>query len=261
MSPRVEIAEAERDEMWRSATWRATVDGADAGSATTWVRPDGRCFVNFSRCEPEARQPLLDAVCAAGHRELRTTAPDDPAALSLYRSFGFEPARRETEYLVPTHTAATRLSGATLPEDIHVISPSDADLDRLRRLDDELRHDVPGTQGWKWNAAAFADETFGPQYDPELYAIAVRDQEYLGLARVWSRPNAARLGMIGVVRQERRRGLAQALLAQVFRVLDGRAVEAVTAEVDDTNTASAELITGLGGYRTGASIELVKVVR
>lgn len=260
MSQRVAVAETERDETWGSTTWRATVDGDEAGSVTAWIRPDGRCFVSFSRCKPEARQPLLDAVGAAGAAELRVTAPDDPAALALYRSFGFERDRRETGYIIPTELAVVRLSGAVLPDGVRLLSPSDADLVRLRRLDNQLRDDVPGTHGWKWTAAAFKDETFGPQYDPELYAVAVRDADYIGLARVW-KGSSARLGMIGVVRQERRRGLSRALLAQVFNVLASRGVEAVSTEVDDTNVASVRLITGLGGRPAGASLELVKVIR
>lgn len=261
MSSRVVVAEAERDETWRSTTWRATVDGAEVGTATSWVRPDDRHFVGFSRCEPDVRRLLLDAVCAAGATELRATAPDDEAALSLYRSFGFERARRETEYIIPTKAAVASLSDAELPEGVDVISPSDADLERLRLLDDELRDDVPGTQGWKWTASAFEDETFGPQYDPELYAVAVRESEYVGIARIWKRPDSARLGMIGVVRSERRRGLARGLLAQVFDAVATRGVEGVTTEADDTNTASVKLITRLGARPTGASIELVKVSR
>lgn len=261
MVARLVVTETERDEAWDTATWRAARDGVTIGSVTAWVRPDGRCFVSFSHCEPEARQPLLDAVAGVGHCELITTAPDDPATLSLYRSFGFEPARRETEYLISTDVAAARLAGVALPQGVSVISPSDADLARLRLLDDELRDDVPGTAGWKWKAAAFEEETFGPQYDPALYAVAVRDGEYVGLARVWKRPEKARLGMIGVLRSERRQGLARALMAHVVAALADRRVEAMTAEVDDANAASIALITGLGGRSVGASLELVKVLR
>lgn len=54
----------------------------------------------------------------------------------------------------------------------------------------------------------------------------------------------------------RRRGLARAMIAAAFAPLLQRGVAAVTAEVDDTNTASNTLMTALGGRVTGGTAEL-----
>ncbi len=39
---------------------------------------------------------------------------------------------------------------------------------RLRLLDDELRQDVPGTDGWRWTPEGFRTENDPPQSDPAV---------------------------------------------------------------------------------------------
>src|ERR1019366_3885607 len=69
---------------------------------------------------------------------------------------------------------------------------------------------------------------------------------------------APRLGLIAVLAQYRRRGVARALLGQAFAVLAGRGATSVTGEVDDTNVASVSLLTGLGARRYGGNVELIR---
>jgi ribosomal protein S18 acetylase RimI-like enzyme len=78
------------------------------------------------------------------------------------------------------------------------------------------------------------------------------------MSGVWNTPGRPQLGLIGVTRPYRRRGLAIALLARAFSVLHQRGQAEVTAEVDDTNTASRALLQGLGARRAGGSAELVR---
>jgi ribosomal protein S18 acetylase RimI-like enzyme len=133
--------------------------------------------------------------------------------------------------------------------------------DRLRELDDQLKQDVPGADGWRWDRQGFRAETYdAPDFDPATYLVAVEQAtgRYAGLARVWNRPSGPRLGLVGVARPYRRRGLARSLLAQAFAVLHRRGEPEVVAEVDVTNTASNSLLTSLGARRTGGSLELIR---
>jgi ribosomal protein S18 acetylase RimI-like enzyme len=133
------------------------------------------------------------------------------------------------------------------------------DEDALRVLDDVLRGDVPGTDGWRWTAEDFHDETYGANLDPALYVVAhddVADAE-VGIVRVWVRERQQpRLGFVGVSRSHRRRSIARALLHQVIAVLEGRGVETVTTEVDARNEASTNLISSLGATPASSYIEL-----
>jgi RimJ/RimL family protein N-acetyltransferase len=135
-----------------------------------------------------------------------------------------------------------------------------AEEERLRLLDDELRQDVPGSDGWQWEAEDFREETYeSSDFDPTTYLIAVDpDGEYQGIVRVWMRPGQPRLGFIGVRADWRRRGLARALLAAVLDVLHQRGVSDVRTEVDETNAASRQTLAGFGAEPLGSSLELVR---
>lgn len=190
-----------------------------------------------------------------------TTPATDTELLSRYHRLGFVDARREHQYVVPVPAAHDALVAWLGPVDGHAFVRADTvDADRLRLLDDELRQDVPGTDGWQWSAEDFREETFNPAFDPELYLVAVdtASDAYAGLVRVWNRPRRPRLGMIGVVRSRRREGLARALLARVFAVLHQRGVAEIKTEADVTNVASTSLLESLGAQRVGVSVELVR---
>ena len=207
---------------------------------TVFVRPDGRRFL---RGDPND-VPDDDVYV--------TVAESD---VSRYEGVGFVVSRREDEYLVPTgHYAVAPPPGFAFRR------ADEVDEERLRRLDDALRQDVPGTDGWRWDAAGFRAETFeSPAFDPATYLVAVdaRD-DYVGLARVWVNRPTPRLGMIGVLAPYRRRGLAKALLEAVFSELHRRGAVEVSTEVDETNVASQALLAGFGARRIAGHVELIR---
>lgn len=271
MGAPLEIRETSSDPVWQSFELRASRPGGDddtgddlyLGMAGALVRPDGRCFVSFDRgCAAEAVGPLLDAVASRACADLYVNVDARSAdRLERYASLGFVEARRERRYAIPVEAACQALRDASPLDGISFTSAEDADQERLRLLDDELRGDVPGTHGWRWTAEAFHDETYGEQYDPALYAVAVdgANGAYVGIARIWTWPSSTpRLGLIGVVRSHRRRGLARALLARVFGVLHERGADEVITEADVTNVASTSLLLSLGARETGEVVELVR---
>jgi ribosomal protein S18 acetylase RimI-like enzyme len=109
--------------------------------------------------------------------------------------------------------------------------------------------------------AGVPQETYdAPDFDPATYLVAIEraSGRYAGLVRVWNRPGGPRLGLIGVGRLYRRRGLARSLLAQAFGVLHDCGKAEVVAEVDVTNTGSNRLLSGLGAWRIGGFIEMIR---
>jgi GNAT superfamily N-acetyltransferase len=147
-----------------------------------------------------------------------------------------------------------------LPAGLDVLSAADADITRLRLLDDALRQDVPGSAGWRWDAEQFRAETFSPFFDPATYLIAVdlASGQYAGLVRIWRNRAGPRLGLIATLAPYRRRGIARALLGQAFAVLAARGDTGVAGEVDDTNVVSLSLLTGLGARRYSGNVELIR---
>ncbi len=239
--------------------WHALDDDEVAGRAYALHRPDHRVFVSIDTWREEVFPALAGAVIADLHGDLYTRVDEaDAAELARWASVGFDVHRREDEYLLPTAPEATGLGGAAFPPGFWAVSADAADEDRLRTLDEVLRGDVPGSDGWVNDPQQFHDQSFDPRYfDPATYLVAMDGGGlYVGLVRVGSAPHRGRLGLIGVVSAYRRRGLARALLAAAFAQLHARGISHVTAEADTTNTASAALLATIGARRTGGSVEL-----
>jgi ribosomal protein S18 acetylase RimI-like enzyme len=238
--------------------WRALADDEQVGLAKAWVRPDGRRFVFFRSCRADAYEPLLDAVADQLPGELYVSVDEGDG--DVYRELGFVVKRRHSHYLLPTDPAATGLRTAVVPSGFVLVPADHVDLDRLRLLDDALRQDVPGTDGWRWDDAGFREELTPPSYDPATYLVAVEQAtgEYVGIVRVWHNPDGPRLGFIGVLPAYRRRGVARALLAAAFGVLHARGQAEVSTGIDDENVASRSLLEPLGARRTGGSLELIR---
>lgn len=223
----------------------------------TMIRPDGRCFVSFDANPVEVREQLEELA-----RDLYATVDEaDAEARRLHEQLGFVVNRRESNYLIPTDPQITGLRGVEAPRGFVLVGADRVDANRLRVLDDALRQDVPGTDGWRWGEADFREETFeSPQFDPATYLVAVEETsgELAGLVRVWNNPGTPRLGLIAVLPSYRRRCLARTLLGRAFGVLHDRGQAEVSAEVDDANVASTTLLTALGARRTGGSLELIR---
>jgi GNAT superfamily N-acetyltransferase len=242
-------------------TWRALDGDLVAGEASARLRPDNRWFLYFDTWRADAYPPLADAVARDLGRDLYVTLEDaEYDALDACAQAGFAVHRRESYYRIPTDPVVTGLARAVLPAGLDVLSAADADITRLRLLDDALRQDVPGSEGWRWDAEQFRAETFSPFFDPATYLVAAdgTSGEYAGLVRIWRNRAGPRLGLIATLARYRRRGVARALLGQAFAVLAARGDTSVVGEVDDTNVASLSLLTGLGARRYGGNVELIR---
>jgi len=251
------------EQMVARLAWRAVADGEPIGRARLVIRPDRRCFAFFEDCRADAYEPLLAAITAEVSDDLHVTINEaNESGLERLQQLGFVESRRESTFRVPTAPELTGFADAGLPEGVTLVPADRVDVDRLRLLDDALRADVPGTDGWTWDAAGFRDETFDPSYfDPATYLVAVDAASggYVGLVRIWNPARGPRFGLVAVLPPYRHRGLARALLARVFAVLHARGHDTVTAQVDDSNAACR----ALGGrelatWRIGGTIELVR---
>jgi RimJ/RimL family protein N-acetyltransferase len=245
--------------------WHALDDDEVAGRAYGLHRPDRRVFVSVDSWREDAFHALVDAVIGDLRRDLYTMVDEaDAAELARWSAVGFEPHRREDNYVIPTAPELTGLDRAAVPPGFATITADAADEDRLRALDELLRADVPGCDGWVNDPDQFHGNTFDPRhFDPATYLVAVHhvgdgSDRYAGLVRVWNIPRHPRLGLVGVARPYRRRGLARALLAAVFAQLHARGATEVLAEADVANAASTALLAGIGARRTGGAVELIR---
>ncbi len=207
----------------------------------TVVRPDGCRFVLGPLDRPLPPGELFATVDESDDEQLRAL-----------EALGFSLERRELDLVLATDARQVpALTG------VEAVRADAVDEEALRLLDDELRQDVPGTDGWRWTPADFREETYlSSHFDPALYLVAISGGEQIGICRVWLRPEQPRLGFIGVRRSSRQRGIARWLMGEVFAELRARGAAEVRAEVDETNVASRRLLERLGGRVVGASLEL-----
>jgi ribosomal protein S18 acetylase RimI-like enzyme len=209
--------------------------------ARTFLRPDGRRFVLGL---PDGELPPGELFASVEER--------DADHLRTLEDLGFVRQRRELHLVLPTDVP--RLAA---PAGIEAVRADAVDEETLRLLDDELRQDVPGTDGWHWTANGFHEETFlSPHFDPAAYMVARYEGAYVGICRVWIRPEHPRLGFIGVRRSLRRCGIARWLIGETFAVLRARGEREVWTELDEANVASRRLLENLGARPAGASLEL-----
>lgn len=241
--------------------WTAARDAKPLGVLRALMRPDQRRFLYPGDLPSTLLGPLLDAALSDldgqdVYLEIDESEGDAHQVLALR---GFEINRWEHRYELPVDQLA---AWDKPPDGLSIMSAVGVDVDRLRDLDDRLRHEVPGTRGWRNDPAEFAKQTFtDPEFDSSAYLIAVNhyDGGYVGLVRVWRRAaGPPRLGLIGVLPDFRRQGLATALLARAFEALRRRGEHTVCCEVDETNTASNALMARLGARRVGGALELVR---
>jgi GNAT superfamily N-acetyltransferase len=240
--------------------WHALEDDVVVGRGHALHRADGRAFISIDTWADDVFVALAEAIIQDLPTPVYTVvADDDREHLGRWSMLGFRDNRREDEYAIPTAPEATGLQGAALPAGFTLVGADRVDEDRLRRLDQTLRQDVPGYAGWVNHPEEFHRLTFENRwFDPTTYLIAVHQSEYVALVRILGLPRQPRLGLIGVLPEHRRRGLALALLAAAFRPLHERGVSTVSAEADESNPASRCLLRGVGAVRTGGAIELVR---
>src|SRR5947199_9834698 len=75
--------------------------------------------------------------------------------------------------------------------------------------------------------------------DPSKYAVAGQSGQDVGLVRVVAVTRQPRIGLIAVRADQRRRGIARALLAEVLGSLHRRGIGTASAEVNESSTSAS----------------------
>jgi ribosomal protein S18 acetylase RimI-like enzyme len=235
--------------------WHALDDDLVVGRGEAWHRPDGRTFLSIDAWHGPVFDRLADAMLADLPRPLYTVVDEaDLDVTSHWERAGFMTRRREWEYLVPT----AGLGRVRPSPGVRIVAVGEAEEGPLRTLDRVLRAEVEATVGWQeLPAEVLAGPDGDTVLDPSKYAVAVHSDQYVGLVRVVPVRRQARIGLIAVRADMRRRGVARTLLAQVLGSLHGRGIELAWAEVNESNGAALALFEGIGARRGSSNLELV----
>lgn len=219
-------------------------------------RPDGAWSVRLPEDHFAAWAALVSLARADISGVLLVSRPSEDCdeIVSQLGRAGFTPARVETVWRLPLAALLARPSVRTVHRLVPVTS---LDADAVAALDNSIRRDIPGTDGWAGTGAQLTASLDDPQFDPALYLVAqhTKTEGLDGLIRVWNRSPEPRLGCVGVTRPWRRTRLALALVQEVASTLFARSVSHVTAETDAINRDSHRMAAHHGGETIQTTVE------
>ncbi len=240
--------------------WHALQDDQVVGRADAWRRPDGRTFVSLDAWDGAVFDRLAEAVSTQLPTPLYTLVDEnDPDLQASWQRVGFTTHRREWQYAVPTDPDATGLDALRPPSGVTILPAGQAEEGPLRALDRAIRAEVGATVGWQSMPAEVIPLPDGVTVpDPSKFAVAVQAGRYVGLLRLAPVPRQPRIGLIAVLADHQRQGIARALLADTLGALHHSGVAAATAEVSESNHAARQLFEQIGAQRTGGNLELVR---
>lgn len=234
-----------------SGRWQTT----DGAALSAVLRPDGAWWLRLPDSHTDAWCELVEAATRDGCGTLLTSRPaeEDDNRVSILRRAGFTPTRTETIWRIPVDP---RLAAARRSQH-EILAVTQCKADAVAELDNAVRADIPGTEGWVGTSTQLLESLDDPDFDPDLYRVAQHRVTGAldGLIRVWNRHREPRLGCVGVSRDWRRTGLARALVQDVVRTLLARGVTHITASTDHTNRDSHLMALHHGGTAVQTTTE------
>jgi GNAT superfamily N-acetyltransferase len=229
--------------------------------APRWLRPDDRMFLSFVCDDPAARGPLATAAAETLSRAVRTVVDaTDTGAIAALETAGFTAELVSEASRIRFEDALAHLDRAWIPTGFSIQPANVVDEDRLFALDNALRRDVPGTDGWRGDRRWFHDELAeAPPFDPSAYLVGRDDQNdaLVGLVRIWRNPTGPRLGLIGVVPDYRNTVIAAALLERALTAASAWGHDTFTAETSLVNTVVHPRMRRIGAEVTSRFVQLV----
>lgn len=183
-------------------------------------------------------------------------APDNAAARRLLGRRGFECVRHFWKMAIEL---AEETPAPEWPKGIRLVP---FDLDQAREAFDASEEAF--ADHWEhhpheyeeWRAWSIERESF----DPALWLIARAGDEIAGIAFNYAAPEEGWIGVLGVRRPWRRRGLGRALLLESFRVLRERGLPRAALGVDAANPTGATALYENAGMRVLLQSDLFRKI-
>lgn len=242
--------------------WLALRSGSVVGAVNPWLRPDRRMFLSYVGADGASYGPLAEAVAAEARQSLHTMVEaGDTEAIGSLQAAGFVPENVIERFLIRFDDALAPLARVPTPSGFSLHGADEVDEDRLFTLDNAIRNDVPGSDGWRGDRAWFREELEdAPPFDRGGYVVAVDDGngEYIGLVRIWRNPSGPRLGLVGVLRQYRGTLVAPALLRRALTAAASWGSPTFTTETSPSNRAIYPRMRRIGAESMGRAIQLVR---
>lgn len=222
------------------------------GHARALRRPDDKWQLQLPADTPGAWPDLVAELRRDVAGAVITAAPPDDDLEPTLRAAGLLPVRRIQHWIVPIDAERLARIGVLpggrrpqgeRPTTHRLLSVIDADPTAVVDLDNTLRHDIPGTAGWRGTVTDLREDLDSAAFEPELYLVAQDDRtgRLDGLIRVWLNETGPRLGCIALRTSVHGTRVTGALIAAVATVLTHRGFREITAETDANNRPAVRL--------------------
>ncbi len=232
----------ERDRDGSPSRWLGLRNGVPVAVVDSFERPDRRTFLRFRGDDPSDFGHLGATVGGELGRPVYAVADEsDSDRLTALQSAGFTTEVVVERFRIDFGVALDFLRHARPARGFTVRAADEVDEERLFALDNHIRNDVPGSEGWEGNREWFREELReSPPFDPTGYLVAVDDAdgEYAGLVRMWRNPSGPRLGLIGVARQYRGSPVAPDLLRRALTAASSWGHDTFATETSPSNRAT-----------------------
>ena len=242
--------------------WLASRASTPVGAVTATLRPDDRMFLAFGCRDLAAYGPLIETAASQLRRRLyATVGTRDRESVDALTAAGFAAELEVEGFRIRFDRALAMLKRAWVPQGFSIRTADTVDEDRLFTLDNTLRHDVPGTDGWRGFREWFREElSEAPPFDAAGYLVAVDDHngEYVGLTRIWRNPDGPHFGLVGVIRQYRNTVIAAALMKCALTAASQWGHETFTTSTSPVNPVTYPRMKRLGAESLGKKVQLVR---
>ena len=242
--------------------WLAVQDDVAIAAVSARRRPDSRFFVSLVGQDRTAHEPLVATAGEALMSALHTFVNEaDSDSIRELRRAGFDVEVVEEAFRIRFDRVLSRLRRSWIPRGIGVHPADSVDPDRLVKLDNSIRQDVPGCDGWQgdrtWLAAELAES---PPFDRSAYLVAVdeRNGDHVGLIRIWRNPDGPRLGLVGVTRSHRNTTLAAGLLKQALTAASRWGHDSFVAETSPDNPVVYRRMASVGAESLGRFFQMAR---
>ena len=235
--------------------WRAVADDREIGRGDASRRPDGRIFVSVDAWHGAVFDRLAEAMLAELPRPLHAMVDGfDHDTTARWERAGMAVRRREWLYKMPT---GSRPDAAPPPAGVTLLPVGAAEEGPLQEAYSAIRAEIEATVGWAAMPVEVPARPVGAPIEPSRCAVAAGPDRYEGLVRVVARRRHARIGLIAVRADRRRRGIGRALVVDVLAALHRGGIDTASADIDESNVAAMALFEGVGGRRVGSGLELI----
>ena len=257
-----ELRDQDRRQAEPLQRWLAMRDGEAVGAVRPWKRADDRLFLHFACHEMSAYPPLLEMIDREFGRPVFTHVDaGDRDLVDLFTEADFRTEMTSERFRVRFDRALALVKRGQVSPGFSIRPANGVDEDRLFALDNLLRRDMQGTEGWRGDRRMFREEIVeSPPFDPASYLVGIdeRSGDYAGLVRIWRNPDGPRFGLVGVLPRYRRTPLAAALLNQALSAAARWGYETFLGETSLDNEVTHPRLKRLGAESLGQFLQLVR---